>query len=113
MVAEAVSPFLFHDDECKNKNVEVERTRRVDAKTRLELAFKYTIRDVRWVVLIDGLDTSGSHVEELSGVEEQSARECKRITYLKASSLAKLPHILFLVVSGKTPRTTCRELVGG
>lgn len=51
----------------------------MDAKTRLELAFEYTIRDVRWVVLIDGLDTSGSHVEELSGVEEQLVRECKEL----------------------------------
>ena len=46
LVAEVVSSLLLHNDECKHKNVEVERTRRVDAKTCLELAFKYTIRDV-------------------------------------------------------------------
>jgi hypothetical protein len=113
LVAEVVSSLLFHDNERKNKNVEVERTGRVDAKTRLELAFKHTIRDVRWVVLIDGLDTSSSHVEELRDVEEQVSQRMQRIAHLKASSLAKLPHILFFVVSSKTPRTTCGELISG
>jgi len=42
-------------------------------------------------------------VEELRGVEEQSAKKCKRIAYLKAFSLAKLPHVLFFIISSKTP----------
>lgn len=46
MVPEAVPPFLFHDDERKDENVEVERARWVDAEARFELAFKHAIRDV-------------------------------------------------------------------
>ena len=46
LIPETVSSLFFHDDERKHENVEVERARWVDAKTRFELAFKYAICDV-------------------------------------------------------------------
>ena len=43
-------------------------------------------------------------------LSDSQPKNAKKIAYLKASSLEKLPHILFFVISSKTPRTTCGEV---